>query len=215
MRFPSRLISSAQPSGRSAFALAVVVAALASGAGCEDKHIGRPCELGASAADAGPVDGGDHLAGARVPEPNLHSARRRKGPRGHERALHRRCTTDDDCRRREAASATDTAAALQERLRLHVADDGRPVLLPEDVRLPRLRDRAEGRIPDPAGLHEPSGRRLSERAMSVGPRPAPTGPLRNAWGPRPAPTGPLQSLGRLPRGLSPRFRRLTRSLRSL
>ena len=45
MRFPSRLFSSVNRPAAQAFALAVMVSALASGAGCEDKHIGRQCEL--------------------------------------------------------------------------------------------------------------------------------------------------------------------------
>jgi len=113
MRFPSRLFSSVNRPAAQAFAFAVMVAALASGAGCEDKHIGRPCELGASAADAGSG------STAVITSPALECPSRicllpgaEQDPGNTSSLCTASCTTDDDCADAEGASATDSASKL-------------------------------------------------------------------------------------------------------
>jgi hypothetical protein len=107
MRFPSRLIPGA-PRGFALLAFAVAVATLGVGGGCEDKHIGRPCELGANGADAGSG------ATAVITSPALECPSRICIQPGAEKAVQGTgplctagCSTDDDCSDGESGSKTD------------------------------------------------------------------------------------------------------------
>jgi hypothetical protein len=113
MRFPSRLMSSARRQAPLAFAFAVIFAALGL-SGCENKHIGRQCELG----PGGSVDGGMG-ATAIISSPALECPARicilpgaEKDPHGTGPLCTASCSTDDDCADAEGTSATDLGSPL-------------------------------------------------------------------------------------------------------
>jgi hypothetical protein len=56
MRFPSSLVS-ISPAARTFALMILAVASFGLSAGCEDKHIGRSCELGTTSPDAGTSGG--------------------------------------------------------------------------------------------------------------------------------------------------------------
>ena len=75
----------------------------------------------------------------------LPATRRRQGPPRHRSPLHVQLYDERRLRRRHSRrQVRSERPPLQERLRLHGSNDGRPILLPADVRLPRLRHRASG-----------------------------------------------------------------------
>jgi hypothetical protein len=104
MTFASRLIPSARSFALLAFAIAIVGIG-----GCEDKHIGRPCELGASAqTDAGTG------STAIITSPALECPSRicllpgaDKSVMGTGPLCTASCSTDDDCSDGESGSKTD------------------------------------------------------------------------------------------------------------
>ena len=106
MRFPSRLIQIAPR--WMAFALALSVLGL--GGGCEDKHIGRLCELGVPG-----VDGGASGATATIASPALECPSRicllpgaEKNPGGTQALCTATCESNDDCADGETVSKNAT-----------------------------------------------------------------------------------------------------------
>lgn len=59
MRFPSRLIPRAASVAGGFMLVALSVAIVGASGGCADKHVGRPCQLGTSAPDAGNTGGNE------------------------------------------------------------------------------------------------------------------------------------------------------------
>ena len=171
MRFPSRLISSVTVRPLRLLLSRRWSQRCVSGAGCEDKHIGRPCELGASAADAGTG------STAVITSPALECPSRicvlpgaETGSRQHGCALHRLLHDRRAIAPTPRARAPRTRAASSARKASFAR--GRRPLAPSVARrcasaaTSWRRTRAESR--DPAGLHQSVGRRVPERAMSVG-----------------------------------------------
>jgi hypothetical protein len=113
MRFPSRLISSARHKAPFVFAFAMMFAALGLN-GCEDKHIGRQCELG----PGGSIDGGTGST-AIISSPALECPTRicilpgaMKDPGATSSLCTAACSSDDDCTDGETVSATASASPL-------------------------------------------------------------------------------------------------------
>ena len=171
-RSPSPSISLA---ARTFGLLALALALFGLGGACEDKHVGRPCELGTV-----PLGGTSGqiaavvVARAGVPEPHLPAARRREDrarrrrPRRASRArrdLHGRLRVERRLRgRRDGQREQRGRQALPRRVRLQLADDGRRLRLPEALRLHRLRQRS-----DPGGFKKPSRLRVVDRASLTPP----------------------------------------------
>ncbi len=95
MRFPSRLV----PSAPRWMAVAIALTALGLGAACEDKHVGRLCELG-----VGGVDAGASGATATITSPALECPSRicllpgaEKEPMGTGALCTATCESNDDC----------------------------------------------------------------------------------------------------------------------
>jgi hypothetical protein len=95
MRFPSRLI----PGASRWLAFTITLAALGLGGACEDKHIGRLCELGVPNADAGASG-----ATATIASPALECPSRicllpgaEKDPMGTGSLCTASCESNDDC----------------------------------------------------------------------------------------------------------------------
>jgi hypothetical protein len=95
MRFPSRLIQGAPRW----LVLALALSVLGFGGACEDKHIGRLCELGVSA-----VDGGTSGATATIASPALECPSRicilpgaTRDPEGTQALCTATCDSNDDC----------------------------------------------------------------------------------------------------------------------
>ena len=95
MRFPSRLIQSAPRW----LTLALTLSVLGFGGACEDKHIGRLCELGVT-----DVDGGMSGATATISSPALECPSRicllpgaEKNPMGTQALCTAGCESNDDC----------------------------------------------------------------------------------------------------------------------
>ena len=144
MRFPSP-VSSISPTARSFALFALALAMFGLGGACEDKHIGRPCELGTM-----PM-GGTSGSVATVSSPALECPSRicllpgaETSNIGNTGPL---CTAQLRIQRglrgrRDRAEERPDRPPLRERLRLHVADDGRQLRLPALLRLPRLRRRS-------------------------------------------------------------------------
>ena len=176
MRFPSPPVSISRTARSLAlFALALVLFAM--GGACEDKHVGRPCELGTIADGRQQRPDRDGLvAGAGVPEPHLPSARRREGSRspaqitamvsGTGPLCTASCESTEDCEDGETGQRRQRGRqALPQRVRLHLADDGRQLRLPADVRLSRLLLGAARRREEAALLRQLAVHRGVSRAM--------------------------------------------------
>ena len=158
MSFASRLIPRSGSAVRGYFLVALGALALGLGGGCEDKHIGRPCNT--NVADAGASGGSVAI----LTSPSLECPSRiclQAAPGGSKLSADQQaaegamctasCSTDDDC------SDSDPGTQCTRRLRLHLADHHRQLLLPEDVRLSRLRHTSPpGGIPEPQTCLSPS-----------------------------------------------------------
>ena len=131
--------------------LALALTLFGLGGACEDKHIGRPCELGTM-----PLGGtSGESRRSRRPRSSARAASAscpapRRIPVGADAAndraqrvctaeLRGRTPTARTARQGDASNADDKRC--RERLRLRLADDCRRLRLPEAVRLPRLRQR--------------------------------------------------------------------------
>ena len=135
--------------------LALALTLFGLGGACEDKHVGRPCELGTM-----PLGGtSGQVAQFRRPRSSARAAsaccpaprriRAAQTPQaGHRPALHGRLRGERRLRgRREGQPNNADRPALPRRLRLRVADDCRRLRVPELLRLHRLRQRSD----QPAG----------------------------------------------------------------
>jgi hypothetical protein len=132
---------------------ALALAVLGMGGACEDKHVGRPCELGTTGAMGG---GSGQIA--TISSPALECPSRICLLPGNEKGTDTgplctaSCEDNSDCEDGEDRQfERPERPPLQERLRLHVAHRPRRRLrLSEVLRLPRLRLRATGGFTQPA-----------------------------------------------------------------
>ena len=178
MRFPSPSVSIA-PTARGLAFIALALVMFAMGGACEDQHVGRPCELGTT-----PM-GGSSGQIATVSSPALECPSHicllpgaEKDPRSQAQInamtsgtgplCTASCESSEDCEDGETGQRRQRRRqALPQRVRLHLADDGRQLHVPAHVRLSRLLHRAGRRREEADRLRQLAGSSRRRRAPAL------------------------------------------------